>query len=99
MSHILRSVPRGARVIDGITLQITELIWTDEGRSFEVHRLDTGEDLTVDGYFDLFPTDAQLADLLDDTRGLWRCVCGQRLPATDRALIDDHLRDCPAACR
>jgi hypothetical protein len=99
MSHVLRTVPRGARVIDGVTLQITELIWTDEGRSFAVHRLDSGDDLTVDGWFDLFPTDVQLADLLDDARDLWRCVCGHRFATTDHALIDDHLRDCPAAAR
>jgi hypothetical protein len=97
MGHIVRSVPRGARVVDGVTLQITELTWTDRDHCFEVHRLDTGYDLTVEGRFDLPPTDDELADLLDEARGLWRCVCGQRVNATDAALIDDHVRDCPTA--
>ena len=97
MGHSVRSVPRGARVVDGVPLQITELTWADHGRCFEVRRLDTGEDLTADGRFDELPSDDELADLLDDARGLWRCVCGQRVNATDTALIDDHVRDCPTA--
>jgi hypothetical protein len=96
MSRIVHTVPRGTRVIDGIALQITELIWSDQGRSFEVYRLDTGQDLTVDGCFDQQPTNAELLDVLDESRGLWRCACGQPITATDAELIDDHLRDCVA---
>ena len=87
MSHVVRAVPR-VRVIDGITLQITELIWSNEGYSFEVHRLDTGEHLTADGCFDLPPTTGELAELLDDALNVWRCVCGHRVDAAATALVD-----------
>jgi hypothetical protein len=64
MSHIIREIDRGTRTVNGVQVHITELVWHDEGRSFEVHRTDTGADLTEDGCFDTWPTDAQITELL-----------------------------------
>jgi hypothetical protein len=56
-----RDVDRGSRTVDGITVRVTELVWPDERRSFEVHLGDI--DLTENGCFDDPPTDAQIRDL------------------------------------
>jgi hypothetical protein len=51
MNKIVKRVDRGVRVVADVEVQVTELLWTDGGHSFEVHRVDTGEDLTEDGVF------------------------------------------------
>lgn len=95
MSRIIRRIDRGTRTVDGVTVQISELVWDDEGRSFEVHRADTGEDLTVDGCFDVWPTHEQIADLLYTAHGLWSCPgCGATIDASQADLVIDHVRDC-----
>jgi hypothetical protein len=89
-----RTVPNGARTIDGITLQITHQICGAEHR-FLVHRADSGAALTTaDTGFEYPPTVAQLADLLDEQRGQWRFHCGHHAPSNPADLIGDHLRDC-----
>jgi len=95
MSRIIRHIDRGTRTVDGVEVQISELVWDDEGRSFEVHRADTGIDLTVDGCFDTWPTDEQIADLLHTCHGLWSCPgCGATIDASQPDLVTDHVRDC-----
>ncbi len=64
MSTIVRSIDRGIRVVAGVEVRVTELVWADGGASFEVHRIDTGDDLTEDGCFDQPPTDKQIENLL-----------------------------------
>jgi len=60
-----------------------------------VHRTDTGIDLTVDGCFDTWPTDEQIADLLYSSYGLWSCPgCGATIDAGQPDLVTDHVRDC-----
>lgn len=48
MNRVIREIDRGTRIVSGVEVTITELIWDNDGRSFEVHRTDTGEDLTAD---------------------------------------------------
>ena len=62
MSTPPRTIDRGSRVVAGVAVRVTELVWPDERRSFEVHLGDI--DLTENGCFDAPPTDAQIRDLL-----------------------------------
>ncbi|MEU1811063.1 hypothetical protein [Micromonospora aurantiaca (nom. illeg.)] len=95
MSRIVREIDRGTRTVDGIQVQITEVVWADEARSFEVHRTDTGDDLTENGCFDTWPTDAQITTLLRAGQDLWSCPgCGTSIDASQADLIIDHVRDC-----
>ncbi len=68
MGHIITEIEHHTRVVAGVPVAIRELVWDDLGRSFEVHRVDTGEDLTEDECFDTMPTDDQIADRLADRR-------------------------------
>jgi hypothetical protein len=95
MSRITRDIDRGTRTIDGIEVHLTELVWDDEGRGFEVRRTDTGVDLTQGGCFDTWPTDDQIADLLHEHHGDWSCPgCGATIDSRQNDLVTDHLRDC-----
>jgi len=95
MGRVIRHIDRGTRVVEGVEVQITELIWDDAGRSFEVHRTDTCADLTADGCFDSWPTDDQIANMLNDAAKLWSCRgCGATIDAGQADLIVDHVRDC-----
>src|SRR6266545_174351 len=95
MNRVTREIDRGTRTVDGVQVQITELVWADEGRSFEVHRTDTGADLTEDGCFDTWPTDEEITDLLRTARDLWSCPgCGTSIDASQADLVVDHVRDC-----
>jgi hypothetical protein len=95
MSRIIREIDRGTRTVDGVPVTITEVVWDDDGRSFEVRRADTGADLTTDGCFDAWPTDAQIVDLLHAAYGLWSCPgCRTAVDAGQADLIADHVRDC-----
>jgi hypothetical protein len=95
MSRIVREIGRGTRTVIGIEVQITELVWADEGRSFEVRRTDTGADLTEDGCFDTWPTEAQITELLRSSEELWSCPgCGTSIDASQADLVVDHVRDC-----
>jgi hypothetical protein len=72
--RVVNEFEHGTRAVAGTLVRITELVWNDGGRSFEVHlagriteaalgdQHDT--DLTQDGCFDVMPTDAQIAALL-----------------------------------
>jgi hypothetical protein len=60
-----REVDRGRRVVAGVPVRVTELVWPDEGRSFQVYLVDGDVDLTENGCFDTMPTDAQITALLD----------------------------------
>lgn len=94
MSRIHRRTNRGIRTIDTHQITITELVWTDGGRSFEAHLAD-GTDLTEDGCFDEHPTDAQLRDLLHQRPGCWTCPgCRRHIDDTQADMIVDHIRDC-----
>jgi hypothetical protein len=64
MSSAPTSHERETRTVDDVQVRITELIWPDGGRSFEVHRVDTEEDLTEDWCFDESPSDDQIRGLL-----------------------------------
>jgi hypothetical protein len=95
MSKVIRGIDRGTRTINDIEVHLTELVWDDDGRSFEVHHADTGADLTEDGCFDTWPTDEQIADLLRDHDGNWSCPgCGATVNSSRGDLITDHIRDC-----
>jgi hypothetical protein len=91
-----RHAPRGTRIIDGIRVDLVEQTWSGGDRSFQAY-LPDGTDLAADEAFDCRPTDAQLRELLDEHRGIWRCTCGTPFAAADTDLIGDHVADCPAA--
>ncbi len=67
MSAAAREIDRGRRLVAGVPVRITELLWPDGGQSFEVHRVDTDTDTDLTGHecFDAMPTDEQIAILLD----------------------------------
>ncbi len=97
MVRIIDEIEHSTRTVAGIPVRIREVVWEDQGRSFEVHRVDTGEELTVDGCFDEMPTDEQLGELLADRQpDWWICRgCGARFDASTGAdLIVDHVRGC-----
>jgi hypothetical protein len=98
MNRVTREIGRGTRIVSGVEVAITELIWDNDGRSFEVHRTDTGEDLTEDVCFDALPSDEQVGVLLDWTAnqpGRWVCRgCGTSIDAADPDMVADHVRDC-----
>lgn len=102
MGRVIREIDRGTRTIDNLLVTVTELVWDDGGRSFDAHLTGDGTLLTELESFDTEPDDAQLLNLFDDYRGLWRCPgCHTTVAATDHDLVADHLRDCthPAAGR
>ncbi|SRR6266511_4476437 len=95
MSKIVSRVDRGTRVVAGVEVRVTEVLWTDAGHSFEVHRVDTGDDLTEAGCFDDPPTDEQIEDLLDPPVDWWTCPgCGTSIDASQSDLVVDHVRGC-----
>jgi hypothetical protein len=63
-----RTIDRGSRVVAGVAVRVTELVWPDERRSYEVHLINGDVDLTEDGCFDDPPTDAQISELLAEYR-------------------------------
>ena len=68
MGKIIREVDRGTRVVADVEFGITELIWDDGARSFDVYRVDTEELLTETESFDAEPTDEQIRALLEQSR-------------------------------
>lgn len=63
-TKVVDSIDHGRRTVNGVTVTVNEMVWNGGGRSFEVHRVDTGEDLTQDGCFDTLPTDDDITALL-----------------------------------
>ena len=61
----VRSLDCGMYTVNDTVVQITELVWADGGRSFEVWRVSDEADLTSNECFDEFPTDEQIAAVLD----------------------------------
>jgi hypothetical protein len=59
-----RDIDRGRRIVAGFAVRVTELVWPDEHRSYQVHLIDGDIGLTAAGYLDDPPTDEQIADLL-----------------------------------
>lgn len=72
-AKISRRLEWGIRTVDGVKVSIAELIWTDEGRSFEVHRVSDDADLTEDGCLDTMPTDEQIRALLSHEPACHKC--------------------------
>ncbi|ROO60328.1 hypothetical protein EDC02_2189 [Micromonospora sp. Llam0] len=94
MSNVIRGIDRGTRTVDHVEVRLTELIWNDDGRCFEVHRTDTDVDL-ADVCFDTWPTDEQIAVLVREHDGYWSCPgCGAAITSSRGDLITDHIRDC-----
>lgn len=90
---VVRAVERGTRTVDGAQVCVTELVWSDAGRSFQVRRADTAAH--IGGSFDSWPSDAQIARALHDTAQRWSCLgCRATVEASQPDLIDDHLIDC-----
>jgi hypothetical protein len=46
MDRIVNEIDHGVRTVATLPVTVSELVWHSGGRSFEVHRDDTGEDLT-----------------------------------------------------
>ena len=86
MGTVLGEFDRGIRIVAGVEVRITELVWDDGGRGYEVYRLDA-ELLTVDESFDHIPTDEQITALLDHQHTCangywWTCAgCAWRIRA------------------
>ncbi len=88
MSAAPREIDRGRRVVAGVPVRITELVWPDHRRSYEVHLVDVhlvdGDvDLTEHECFDQMPTDDQIQALLDQQ--------------PSRTAPNDHLGTSPPA--
>jgi len=96
MSRIIRDVDRGTRVVADVEIRITERLWDDGGRSIEVHRVDTGDDLTEDECFDEMPSDEQIQALLDRRQPQWWTCrgCATRIDDSQADQVVDHVRDC-----
>jgi hypothetical protein len=95
LSKIIGEVDHGTRVVAGVQVRVTELVWSHGGTSFEVHEVDTGTDLTEAECFDHMPTDEQIAALLPAPAGWFACRgCGAVFSDDQGDLYVDHVRDC-----
>jgi hypothetical protein len=63
-TRILEETSRGLVTVDGVEVEIYELLWNGGGRSYDVYRTDTGACLTEDESLDEMPGHGQLATLL-----------------------------------
>ena len=94
MGKIIREIDRGTRVVAGVDVRITELVWDNGGRSFDVHRTDNDAPLTEDESFDEPPTDQQITVRLEHQEPIepWVCPgCCAQLDASQADLIVDHV--------
>jgi len=100
MSEIVSEVDHGTRMVAGVEVRVTQLVWRDAGTSYEVHRADTGVDLTEADLteaecFDQMPTDEQIAALLPPPATWFTCPgCGTVCNDGEGDLYVDHVRDC-----
>ena len=95
MSEIVSEVDHGTRMVAGVEVRVTQLVWRDGGTSYEVHRADTGVDLTEAECFDQMPTDEQIAALLPPPATWFACPgCGTVFNDGEGDLYVDHVRDC-----
>ena len=95
MSEIVSEVDHGTRMVAGVEVRVTQLVWRDAGTSYEVHRVDTGVDLTEAECFDQMPTDEQIAALLPPPATWFACSgCGTVFNDGEGDLYVDHVRDC-----
>ena len=79
----------------GVEVRVTQLVWRDGGTSYEVHRADTGVDLTEAECFDQMPTDEQIAALLPPPAQWFACPgYGPVFNDDEGDLYVDHVRDC-----
>jgi hypothetical protein len=62
--YVVHEKGRGKREVKGVRVHIKQLVWSDGRSSFEVYRVDTKEDLTINECFDDMPTDEQIEALL-----------------------------------
>jgi hypothetical protein len=71
-SYVTEKIDHPIRTVNGVPIQVSELVWTNGGRSFDVFVV-VNEDvldysavcLTMSASLDDYPTDAQIIDLLD----------------------------------
>lgn len=71
--HITENISHPISKINGVLIQVNERIWTDGRRSFDVFMVGSMDILdysdiclTVNESFDSYPTDAQIANLLNN---------------------------------
>ncbi len=88
MSPSPREAGHTTRVVAGVAVYITELVWPEQRRSFSVHLVDGDVDLTEDGWFDTPPTDEQISALLAEHGATSTTVI-----ADDAVVRPDLLRD------
>lgn len=94
MGRIIREIDRGTRSINSTEITLTELVWDNGGRSFDVHLTD-GTMLTELESFDTMPGDEQLLDLLAKHRSLWHCPsCYTTIAVDAHDLVAEHTRTC-----
>lgn len=64
---VVREIPHDPFTVDGERYFVQESVWNGtSGRSYDLVRCDGDEVLTPDESFDSYPTDAQIAAVLDD---------------------------------
>ncbi|MFE8940996.1 hypothetical protein ACFYNX_26365 [Streptomyces sp. NPDC007872] len=60
-------IPHAEFQVDGQRFRVDELVWHNtSGRSFDLVHCDTDEVLTLDESFDKYPTDEQVASVLEE---------------------------------
>ena len=95
MSEIVSEVDHGTRMVAGVEVRVTQLVWRGGGTSYEVHRVDTGVDLTEAECFDQMPTDEQIAAPRPPPATWFACPgCGTVFNDGEGDLYVDHVRDC-----
>ena len=69
---VIREIEIQQLNVDGTDVKIIELVWSDGRRSFDVHRLHDGADLTIDASFDAIPSYDEIAYLIAEQPETWR---------------------------
>lgn len=91
-------INRPDRTVAGVTVRITEVVWSDGMRSWEVSHKASGKSLTRPGDFEVEeePTDDDIIEMLAETVGHWICVgCGQTYhQSTQTDCILEHMGEC-----
>lgn len=92
-----KEITLDTHTVADVEISVVEVVWPDGGRSFEVYRSSDDQCLTMEGAFDLIPTDDEIEQLL----GAIACRhCGEPLPAASaRCGFLGWIGDCCAAGR
>ena len=82
------------RIVDGVTVRIQEIVWSDGSSTWEVFHQDRSISV-VDDYTAEEPTDEEIRFLLRSRIGWWICQgCGQTYRSYEGDRVKLHIQLC-----